>query len=100
MFWRSQTVGVLLNLDPKSENKNTISCFVDGVRISQPQALPEILQGKTLFPHIAYRNVKVLTNFGPEPLQALPFACRALGAAAAADVAKAAQPVSKDGKYE
>eukprot|EP00444_Apocalathium_aciculiferum_P037633 CAMPEP_0183486654 /NCGR_PEP_ID=MMETSP0370-20130417/180044_1 /TAXON_ID=268820 /ORGANISM="Peridinium aciculiferum, Strain PAER-2" /LENGTH=868 /DNA_ID=CAMNT_0025679973 /DNA_START=77 /DNA_END=2680 /DNA_ORIENTATION=+ len=99
-FFRDQTVGVLLNLDAKSENNNTISLFIDGVRACQPQALPEGLQGKTLFPHLAFRGVKVLMNWGPEPMKALPFKCRMLGTAPDADAVKAKAPEGKDGKYE
>ena len=29
----------------------------DGVRISQPQKLPEKLKGKTLFPHLSFKNM-------------------------------------------
>lgn len=32
---------------------------VPGVRLTQPSPLPETLQGKTLFPHVAFRNVSV-----------------------------------------
>lgn len=35
---RDQVISVLLNLDPKSPNANTLSLFRDGERISEPQA--------------------------------------------------------------
>ncbi len=56
---RGEALAVVLNLDPKSPNKNTVSLFANGQRASQPQALPESLSGKPLFPHVAFRNIKV-----------------------------------------
>jgi len=84
------TLGVLLNLDAASPNANTISLFVNGSRATEPQALPEQLVGQVLFPTITYRNVTLQTNF-VGPLSPLPFKCRGLGEAAAADVEKAAR---------
>merc|ERR1719343_761948 len=49
-FTRDSVAGVLLNLDSKTENVNTISLFLNGVRASAPIALPEELVGKTLYP--------------------------------------------------
>jgi len=99
-FFRDNIIQVLLNLDSKSPNSNTVSLFVDGVRAMQPQALPEGLVGKPLFPHISFRGVKVLTHFGPVASKELPFKCHMLGAASEADCAKAKQVEPKDGKYE
>jgi len=100
-FGRGQVVAVLLNLDGQSPNANTVSLFVDGVRAGDPQALPASLtESPTLFPHVAFRNVSVHVNFGPEPLKALPFKCRMLQGAAQADVKSARSAESKDGKYE
>merc|ERR1711972_335842 len=45
-------------------------------RLSQPQPLPEALSGQPLYPHVAYRNVSLQVNFGPHPLNELPFKCR------------------------
>merc|ERR1712226_1078007 len=72
----SQVFCVLLNLDSKSPNFNTVSLFRDGQRVCQPQALPDSLKGKVLYPTINYRNMTLLTNFGPAPWQPLPFTCR------------------------
>lgn len=58
-FFKEQTVAVLLNLDSKSPNANTISLFRNGERLTQPHPVPASLQGKTLFPHISFRNVSV-----------------------------------------
>lgn len=100
-FSRDQVMCVVLNLDPTSPNANTISLFRDGDRIAEPQKLPECLVGKTLYPHINFRSVTVMTHFGPQPMRPLPFKCRTMLGAAAADVAKAT-PVgpNKDGKYD
>ncbi|CAK0829878.1 unnamed protein product [Prorocentrum cordatum] len=84
-FTKGQVVGVLLNLDAKSPNSNTVSLFRDGQRISKPQALPEELKDKALFPHVSFRGMSVQVNFGPSPLQTLPFTCRTIQDAAKAD---------------
>jgi len=85
-FSRDQTVAILLNLDASSPNKNTVSLFVNGVRASQPQPVPEELCGKALFPTVTYKNVSLEVNLGPVPRKALPFSCHMVGGAAAADV--------------
>jgi len=98
-FTREQVVAVLLNLDPSSPNANTVSLFRDGVRVSEPQALPEKLHGKALFPHVTYRNVSLQVNMGPAQLKPLPFKCRMIQTAAAADTLAAKDP-STGGKCE
>jgi len=77
-----------------------VSLFRDGVRVSQPQLLPENLKGKTLFPTVTFRNVTLSFNFGTAPKVELPFKCHMIGAAAKkdSDVRKAKEP--KDGKYD
>ncbi|CAK9060614.1 unnamed protein product [Durusdinium trenchii] len=73
-YGKGSVVGVLLNLDKKSPNAYTISLFKDGKRVCQPQALPDELHGKTLFPTINYRNVAVSVSFSGCQA-ALPFTC-------------------------
>ncbi|CAE8684753.1 unnamed protein product, partial [Polarella glacialis] len=73
---------------------NTISLFRNGVRISEPQPLPENLRGKVLYPTINYKNVTLQINLGPSPRQPLPFSCRMLADAASADVELAKLPVA------
>lgn len=99
LFTRDQTVAVVLNLDSSSELGNTMSIFRDGVRVSEPQPIPESMRNKTLFPHISYRNVSLQINMGPDLLKPLPFECRMLQGAAAADMAEAKDPV-KSGRCE
>eukprot|EP00444_Apocalathium_aciculiferum_P030363 CAMPEP_0183444692 /NCGR_PEP_ID=MMETSP0370-20130417/95862_1 /TAXON_ID=268820 /ORGANISM="Peridinium aciculiferum, Strain PAER-2" /LENGTH=879 /DNA_ID=CAMNT_0025635129 /DNA_START=59 /DNA_END=2698 /DNA_ORIENTATION=- len=100
-FGREQVIAVVLNLDPKSPNANTLSMFVDGKRVAQPQAIPENLHGKTLYPHVAFRNITLQVHFGPSPLKELPFKCRTVGGAAAKDVqVEKKQAAPKDGMYE
>merc|ERR1740139_1345218 len=81
-FGRDQVVGLLLNLDSASPNANTVSLFRDGVRVSEPQALPENLKGKTLFPMFAYKNVALQVNQGPRAFAPLPFKCTMINQAA------------------
>mmetsp|Transcript_82653 Transcript_82653/g.198349 ORF Transcript_82653/g.198349 Transcript_82653/m.198349 type:complete len:899 (-) Transcript_82653:71-2767(-) len=97
-FTRDSTVAVVLNLDASSPNAHTVSLFRDGVRISQPQKLPEKLKGKTLFPHLSFKNMTVHVNFGP-PLVPLPFTCSSVAEVPTADGEAAVAP-PKDGKYE
>jgi len=75
-----------------------VSVFRDGQRISEPQALPENLQGQTLFPTITYRNVTLQVNFGSSPLAQLPFKCHMLSDASEKDVQ--VTPAPKEGKCE
>jgi len=99
-FLKDQVVGVLLNLDPVSPNAHTVSLFMNGSRMAKPQPLPEALKGKTLFPHVSFRNLSVQVHFGPQPLKALPFTCRCVQDAAKADVEVAASSAPKGGKYD
>jgi len=100
-FGRDQTIAVLLNLDRKSPNADTVSLFRDGVRICQPQPLPEYLLEKTLFPHVNFKNVTMQVSFGPTPLAPLPFVCRTWQEVVKddADLRKSGRSMA-DGKYE
>lgn len=85
-FRRDQVVAVVLNLDPKSPNHNTVSLFREGERITEPQPLPEALHGKTLYPHLAFRNLTVqVLSAESQPTKPLPFKCRTVQNAAVAD---------------
>ena len=55
-FGKEHVLGVLLNLDESSPQKNTMSLFRDGSRASEPQKLPEGLIGKTLYPSFTYKH--------------------------------------------
>jgi len=95
-----QVLAVLLNLDAGSPNANTVSVFRNGVRLTQPQPLPERLRGKTLFPTFNVRGTSLRLNMSEPPMQALPFSCRMLRDAAAADCEVAEHVVPADGKFE
>merc|ERR1712194_732361 len=84
-FNKDQVIAVVLNLDQDSPNKNTLSLFRDGVRIAEPQAIPEGLHGKVLYPHISFRNVTVETLWGKAPETDLPFVCKTVQGAAKDD---------------
>jgi hypothetical protein len=99
-FGKEKILAVVLNLDQKSPNANTINLYVDGEKITDPRPLPESLKGEALFPTVTYRNLSVHMNFGPAPLKDLPFKCRMLQGAANSDVSVAASKEPKDGKYE
>mmetsp|Transcript_121530 Transcript_121530/g.343817 ORF Transcript_121530/g.343817 Transcript_121530/m.343817 type:complete len:817 (-) Transcript_121530:120-2570(-) len=99
-FGREAVAAVLVNLDAKSPNSNTISLFVNGERASKPQPFPETFKGQPLFPHISFRNVTLQVHFGPAPMRPLPFKCRMAQGAAMADVKQFKPPSAVDGKYE
>lgn len=99
-FTRDEVVAVLLNLDEKSPNCNTVSLFKDGMRASQPQPLPDALKGQALFPTISWKCLSVHVNFGKEPLAPLPFKCRMVKDASIKDATVTSYPVAKDGKNE
>mmetsp|Transcript_47979 Transcript_47979/g.133820 ORF Transcript_47979/g.133820 Transcript_47979/m.133820 type:complete len:898 (-) Transcript_47979:97-2790(-) len=99
-FGQGDVVAVVLNLDPDSPNRDTVSLFKGGVRASKPQPLPEALKGKALFPAVAYRSVTMHLNFGPQPLRPLPFACRMIQDAAVEDCTITAAPEHKDGRCD
>eukprot|EP00933_Yihiella_yeosuensis_P046955 TRINITY_DN4258_c0_g1_i1.p1 TRINITY_DN4258_c0_g1~~TRINITY_DN4258_c0_g1_i1.p1 ORF type:complete len:1006 (+),score=337.27 TRINITY_DN4258_c0_g1_i1:69-3086(+) len=99
-FVHSQVVALLVNLDKSSPNVNTVSLFINGVRASEPQKIPENMQGKALFPTLTYRNVTLQVNFGPSPLRPLPFKCHTLLQASKAHSEVRTSTAPKDGKYE
>jgi hypothetical protein len=97
---KDSVIAVVLNLDAKSPNANTVALYKDGVAAGPAYPLPEELKGKALFPHVAYRGCSVRMNFGPTALKELPFKCRLLQSAAKDDVVVSATKDSKDAKYE
>eukprot|EP00929_Paragymnodinium_shiwhaense_P096429 TRINITY_DN5800_c3_g1_i1.p1 TRINITY_DN5800_c3_g1~~TRINITY_DN5800_c3_g1_i1.p1 ORF type:complete len:1069 (+),score=364.52 TRINITY_DN5800_c3_g1_i1:57-3209(+) len=94
-FGRDHIVAVLLNVDEATPHKNTVSLFVDGTRVSDPEPLPEKLIGKPLHPTLIYKNVTVAVNFGPTPRKPLPFKCRMVSTAAKDDVEVSVEPKDK-----
>jgi len=99
-FSRDHTVALVVNLDAKSPNANTLSLFRDGVRVSEPQIVPESMRGKALYPTITYKNVTLVVNFGPVAVAPLPFTCRMLQDAAKDDLDVRSIVAPADGKYE
>jgi len=98
-FGRDDVIGIVLNLDDKSPNANTLSVFKGGQRISQPQKIPDALKGKPLYPHINFKNVTLQVNFGASPMVPLPFTCHMISQAAVAD-SKVQKAPTKEGGYE
>jgi len=97
-FNTDQIVAVVLNRDASSENNNTISFFKDGVRVSDPQPLPEGLQDKTLFPAVSFKNATVHTNFST-PAVPLPFKCKTIQEANNKEATVTKYDAPSDGKY-
>merc|ERR1712232_1186316 len=85
-------IGVLINVDESSPQKNTISLFQDGKRVSEPQNIPESLIGKTLYPTFTYKSATLQVNFGTGMRKPTSFKCRMLSDASAADVDITAAP--------
>merc|ERR1712048_1222003 len=98
-FARDNIIGVLLNLEEGSPNKNTVSLYVDGVISGKPQPIPEALVGKALCPHVGFRGVSLQVNFGPEPMANMSFKSRMIDCAAKDDVEISKVPVT-DGKFD
>eukprot|EP00927_Polykrikos_kofoidii_P084989 TRINITY_DN9120_c0_g1_i1.p1 TRINITY_DN9120_c0_g1~~TRINITY_DN9120_c0_g1_i1.p1 ORF type:complete len:1042 (+),score=258.05 TRINITY_DN9120_c0_g1_i1:115-3240(+) len=99
-FGRESVVSVVLNVDPSSTSRNTLSLFRDGERVTEPEPLPAGLIGKPLFPHVAYRNVSLHVNVGPTLSRELPFNCRMLSCAAKSDVILSPSTASKASKCD
>jgi hypothetical protein len=91
-------IAVVLNLDESSPNNNTISLFRNGVRVAQPQPLPDELKDKALFPAISFQHATVHYNFGPAVVP-LPFTCRAIGEATAKHASITKYDAPDNGKY-
>jgi len=90
---RSDVVGLLINLDDKSENRNTISTFINGKRGCEPLALPDF-EGNIVFPVVFTKGSAVSVNCSTKIWKPLPFHVRMLGDAAKADVEQVGGAVS------
>lgn len=99
-FGQGQVAALLVNLVPGSPNASTVSLFIDGVRASPPQPIPEALRGKPLFPAVTFRNVTLQAHFGPLPMHPLPFKCDTVQGCALQDCEVKAALVPKNGKHE
>ena len=99
-FGHSQVAGLLVNLDPKSPNANTLSLFVNGERVSEPQPIPDTMKGKALFPAVSFRNVTLQVHFGAMPLRSLPFTCHSWLQVQKSHSEVKSTVAPKDGKYE
>lgn len=97
-----KVVGIVMNLDTTSPVANTLSIFLDGVRMGEPQPIPEHLHGKALYPTVTFKNATLAVNLGCTGLclRRLPFRCRMLGdiSVANAELASFARPPPGD-KY-
>merc|ERR1712048_953722 len=87
-------------MDKEGTNANTISLFKDGNRVGKPMALPAAFHGKALCPHVMFKNTSLHVNFGPEPMETLPFKCRMIDSVAKDDVEICAKPPLTQGKSE
>jgi len=99
-FIRDQVVGVLLNMDGTSANAYTVSIFRDGVRMADPQPLPEALRTQALFPAVSYKGAMLRLNFAGQPIKPLPFTCRMIQDIAEADSERALAVEPENGRYE
>eukprot|EP00746_Dinoflagellata_sp_MGD_P120253 gnl/MRDRNA2_/MRDRNA2_55861_c0_seq1.p1 gnl/MRDRNA2_/MRDRNA2_55861_c0~~gnl/MRDRNA2_/MRDRNA2_55861_c0_seq1.p1 ORF type:complete len:1088 (+),score=364.60 gnl/MRDRNA2_/MRDRNA2_55861_c0_seq1:77-3265(+) len=97
---RGTVVAVVLNLVKGSPNENTVSLFQDGTRVTNPMPLPEGLKGATLFPALTWKNITLMTNFGPKCIKEYPFTCTMIQDGAKADLEEIKMSPPKDGMYE
>lgn len=84
---KDQVFGILLNLVPKSPNKNTISLFLNGKRVTEPQPIPADLCKEPLFPHVSVKGCSVGMNFLSQ-WKPLDFSVYMIGQAVSADLEK------------
>jgi len=84
---KGDVCGVLINLEAKHTNKNTVSLFVNGARHSQPVPLPENMVGQALFPHLAVKSMSAGLNL-QSILHRLPFTVLMVGEATQTDIEK------------
>eukprot|EP00746_Dinoflagellata_sp_MGD_P165570 gnl/MRDRNA2_/MRDRNA2_94917_c0_seq1.p1 gnl/MRDRNA2_/MRDRNA2_94917_c0~~gnl/MRDRNA2_/MRDRNA2_94917_c0_seq1.p1 ORF type:complete len:837 (-),score=250.36 gnl/MRDRNA2_/MRDRNA2_94917_c0_seq1:64-2574(-) len=98
---RADVVTVVVNLNSGSAySGNTVSLFKNGKRLTDPQAIPENLLGKALYPTFTFKNVTLLVNFGPTLTKTLPFKVTTLAEVAEADAEVSPILPPKNGKFE
>lgn len=76
-FQRGDVVGLVVNRT-ESGNANTVSLFLNGLRIGDAVPIPESFDG-ALYPHVSVRNAIVNVNFRKTVLSELPFKVRPIG---------------------
>lgn len=81
-FGIADVVGVLLNRVEGSEQNNTVSLFINGIRVSEPL---KIEAEGALYPHVVFKSCSLAANF-KEVIRPLPFIVRPIADAAAEDV--------------
>lgn len=88
-FNKNDTIGVLLNMDPKANDKtkNTISLFVNGKRASEPQPIPAPMLKQALYAHVAFRGCSLGVHFDVQQ-KPLPFTVCMMGQAQPSDMEK------------
>lgn len=82
---KGDVIGLLINRTEEGNSK-TVSVFVNGVRHSLPQKIPETFDG-TLFPHVQVKGAVVSINAEKKHLSKLPFECRMIADASKKDIA-------------
>jgi len=90
---RKDVVGLLINLDEKAENKNSISTFVNGKRACEPAKLPDGVS-HPLYPVVFTKGSAVALNTGATPWRSLPFTVRMVGDVSKADAEQLGGSVS------
>eukprot|EP00397_Hematodinium_sp_SG-2012_P019801 GEMP01020367.1.p1 GENE.GEMP01020367.1~~GEMP01020367.1.p1 ORF type:complete len:699 (+),score=184.56 GEMP01020367.1:32-2098(+) len=84
-FAKGDVIGLLLNRT-ESGNAKTVSLFINGKRIGEPQTIPETFDG-ALFPHVSVKLGMVKVNLTKDALKKLPFEVRLIADANTDDVA-------------
>jgi len=94
---KGDVVGILVNLEKKHKNENTVSLFVNGQRHSQPVALPENMVNQALFPQLAVKNMSAGLNLTTINMK-LPFSVMMMGEATPSDLEKSKVTETKNPK--
>jgi len=84
-FIKGDIIGLLLNRT-ETGNAKTVSLFVNGTRVGEPQKIPESFDG-ALYPHVSVKNSMVSVNFSRKHAKELPFKTRVIGDASKEDIA-------------
>jgi len=66
-------------------NAKTVSVFINGVRVGEPQAIPDSFDG-ALFPHVSVHGAVLSVNLTKNLVKELPFKCRPIGDASQKDI--------------
>lgn len=81
---KGDVIGLFLNRTDVG-NAKTVSVFINGARVGEPQAIPDSFDG-ALFPHVSVHGAVLSVNLTKNLVKELPFKCRPIGDASQKDI--------------